>query len=68
MAQFLYDVVPHGGGGFVLVVTPAEEEAFATRQGAFDAAPELARKLRFAGHSLSIRVLATDRSQLGKAS
>ena len=68
MAQFLYDVVPHDGG-WAILLTPADDEAFATKQAAFDAASELARKLRFAGYSLSVRVLATsDRERLGKAS
>ena len=68
MAEFSYDVVPHGGG-WVILLSPAEDEAFGTKQAAFDAAADLARKLRFAGHSLSVRVFATaDRTRFDKAS
>jgi len=68
MAQFLYDVVPHDGG-WVILLMPAEGGAFATKQAAFDVASDLSRKLRFAGHSLSVRVLSTsDRAPVDKAS
>ena len=51
MAQFSYDVVPHKGG-WAILVTLGEADAFATKQAAYDVAVELARKLRFAGFSL----------------
>jgi len=55
MRQFWYDVVPHQGG-WAIVITPSGADSFATRKDAFDAAAEHARKLRFAGYSLVIRV------------
>ena len=54
MAQLSYDVVP-SAGGFVIRLTAADGTPFPTRQAAFDAAAELARKLRFAGLSVRLR-------------
>ena len=54
MAQFSYDVVPHKGG-WAILVTVGEAEAFPTKQAAFDVAVELARKLRFAGFSFHVQ-------------
>jgi hypothetical protein len=53
MAQFLYDVVPHKGG-FAILMTLAPGEAFPTKQAAYDAAADLAHKLRFAGFSMHV--------------
>ena len=53
--QLSYDVVPYKSG-WAIVVAPHHSEAFATRRDAFDAAAEHARKLRFAGYSMSIRL------------
>ena len=55
MAQYCYDVVPHKDG-WAIVVTPARPEAFPTRLAAFDTAVEFARKLRFVGFSVNIRM------------
>jgi hypothetical protein len=55
MAQFWYDVVPHKDG-WAIVVTPARLDAFATRISAFDTAVEFARKLRFVGFHVNIRM------------
>jgi hypothetical protein len=55
MAKMSYDVVPHGGG-WAIIVTPARNGVFATRIDAFDAAVEFARKLRFVGYSVQVRV------------
>ena len=55
MAQFSYDVVPHKGG-WAILVTVGEADAFPTKQAAFDVAVELARKLRFAGFSFNVQV------------
>ncbi|MGH6767744.1 MAG: hypothetical protein ACRECO_01850 [Xanthobacteraceae bacterium] len=54
MAQLSYDIVSRDGG-WAILVTPAPDDGFATRQAAFDAAAELARKLRFAGTPLHVR-------------
>jgi hypothetical protein len=55
MAQLSYDVVPHKGG-FAILVTLGEADAFPTKQAAYDVAVELARKLRFAGFSFHVHV------------
>jgi hypothetical protein len=55
MAKMSYDVVPHDGG-WAIIVTPARNGVFATRIDAFDAAVEFARKLRFVGYSVQVRV------------
>ena len=55
MAQFCYDVVPHKDG-WAIVVTPARLDAFPTRLSAFDLAVEFARKLRFVGFAVNVRM------------
>ena len=55
MAQFCYDVVPHNGG-WAIVITPGRLDAFPTKQSAFDTSVEFARKLRFVGFSVNIRM------------
>jgi hypothetical protein len=55
MAQFSYDVVPYNDG-WAIVVTPARLNTFPTRLSAFDTAVEFARKLRFVGFSVNIRM------------
>ena len=54
MAQFSYDVVPHKGG-WAILVTVGEADAFPTKQAAYDVAVELTRKLRFAGFSFHVQ-------------
>jgi len=54
MVQFSYDVVPHKGG-WAILVTLGKADAFPTKQAAYDAAAELARKLRFAGFSFHVQ-------------
>jgi len=66
MAQMSYDVIPHEDG-WAIVITPARTEAFATKIDAFNAAVELARKLRFSGLSVQVRVQHED-DKLAKAS
>jgi hypothetical protein len=55
MAQFSYDVIEQNGG-WLIMIAPARLEAFPTRQSAFDTAVEFARKLRFMGFSVNIRM------------
>jgi hypothetical protein len=55
MAQFCYDVVPHNDG-WAIVVSPVRTNAFPTRLSAFDTAVEFARKLRFVGFAINIRM------------
>ena len=55
MAQFSYDVVPHNGG-WAILVTVGQADAFPTKQAAYDVAVELARKLRFAGFAFNVHV------------
>jgi hypothetical protein len=55
MRELSYDIVPHQGG-WAVAIGPARSLAFATKQEAFDAAVELARKLRFVGLSVRVRV------------
>ena len=55
MANFCYDVVPHKDG-WAIIVTPARLDAFPTRLSAFDIAVEFARKLRFSGFHVNIRM------------
>jgi hypothetical protein len=64
MAQFSYDVVEQDGG-WAIVIKPSRLDTFPTKQAAFDAAVELARKLRFAGHSISIDVEHEPRKAVG---
>jgi hypothetical protein len=54
MHQFRYDIIAHDGG-YAIVLTPETAEAFAAKHDAFDAASDLARKLRFVGVSLDVR-------------
>jgi hypothetical protein len=54
--QFSYDVVSHNGG-WAIVITPEHPHGgFPTKQSAFDAAVEFARKLRFVGYSVNVHV------------
>jgi hypothetical protein len=55
MTQYSYDVVPYKDG-WAIVVTPGRLEAFPTRLSAFDTGVEFARKLRFVGFGLNIRM------------
>jgi hypothetical protein len=55
MGQMSYDVIPHEGG-WAIVITPERSDAFATKIDAYDAAVEFARKLRFSGYSVQVRV------------
>jgi hypothetical protein len=55
MAPMWYDVVPHDGG-WAIIVVPHGGDAFATKTDAFDAAVEFARKLRFVGYPVQVRV------------
>jgi hypothetical protein len=59
MAQLSYDIVSRNGG-WAILVTPAPDDGFPTRQAAFDTAAELARKLRFAGTTLHVRAPRDD--------
>jgi hypothetical protein len=54
--QFSYDVVPNDDG-WAIVITPEHPHGgFPTKQSAFDAAVEFARKLRFVGYSVNVHV------------
>ena len=55
MTQMWYDVVTHDNG-WALMVTPATGDGFATKQDAFDAGVKFARKLRFVGYSMQVRM------------
>jgi len=55
MAQLSYDVIAHNDG-WAIVITPARTDSFPTKKDAFDAAVQYARKLRFAGYSVQVRV------------
>jgi hypothetical protein len=70
MPQMAYDVIPHGSG-WAIVITPERTDAFATKIDAFNAAVELARKLRFSGWSVQVRVqhdeAKRDEAKLAKA-
>ena len=66
MAQMSYDVIPHENG-WAIVITPDRTDAFATKIDAFNAAVELARKLRFSGCSVQVRV-QHDEAKLAEAS
>ena len=59
MHDLRYDVVPHRGG-YAIAITPDRAEAFPAKHDAFDAAVELARKLRFVGLSVRVRVDPAD--------
>jgi uncharacterized protein DUF2188 len=57
-----YDVVPHQDG-WAVSITPSGSDSlaskthsFPTKQAAFDVAVELARKLRFSGMSVHVRI------------
>jgi hypothetical protein len=65
MLRLSYDIIAHNNG-WAIIITPTESDAFATKQEAFDAASEHARKLRFAGYSLGIRMPGAGRPILGK--
>jgi len=65
MLRLSYDIIAHNDG-WAIIITPTDSDAFATKQDAFDAASEHARKLRFAGYSLGIRMPGSNRSNLGK--
>jgi hypothetical protein len=54
MMQLSYDIVTRNGG-WAIVLTPRPDDSFPTRQAAFDAAAQFARKLRFAGVDLNVR-------------
>jgi len=55
MPEFWYDIVAHHGG-WAIIITPRDTDAFATRKDAFDTAADQARKLRFSGLSLVVRM------------
>jgi hypothetical protein len=55
MAQLWYDVVPHGNG-WAIAITPSRTDSFPTKKAAYDAAVEYARKLRFVGYAVQVRV------------
>jgi hypothetical protein len=55
MRELSYDVVPYQNG-FAIMIAPDGAEMFAAKHEAFDAAVELARKLRFVGIALHVRV------------
>jgi hypothetical protein len=66
MAQMWYDVIPHNHG-WGIVITDGRSDAFATKKEAFDAAVDLARKLRYTGYSVHVRVQKADEKAPGKA-
>jgi hypothetical protein len=66
MASMFYDVIPHESG-WAIVITPERTDTFATKIDAFNAAVELARKLRFSGLSVQVRV-HHKQAKLAKAS
>jgi len=66
MAQFCYDVVPHGDG-WAIVITPARLNAFPTRLAAFDTAVEFARKLRFVGFGINTRMHDDRKTELPRS-
>jgi hypothetical protein len=55
MTQMWYDVVPYGSGWAVLIA-PGRKDSFGTRKDAFDAAMDWARKLRFLGYQMHVRM------------
>ena len=55
MAQLWYDVIAHGNG-WAIAVTPSRTDSFPTKKAAYDAAVDYARKLRFVGYSVQVRV------------
>jgi Uncharacterized protein conserved in bacteria (DUF2188) len=55
MAQMWYDIVPHNGG-WAIMITSGQHHTFATKMEAYDAAVEVARKLRFSGYSVHVHV------------
>jgi hypothetical protein len=65
MMELSYDIIRHKSG-WAIVITPSQADSFATKQEAFDAAAQHARKLRFAGYSLMIRVPGSEQRNLGK--
>ena len=54
--QFSYDVVPHADGWAIMITPEHPHGGFPTKQSAFDAAVEFARKLRFVGYSVNVHV------------
>ena len=68
MRELTYDIVPQREG-WAIMLAPDRAMAFPTKQAAFDAAVELARKLRFVGIAVNVRVQhAGDRPPQAKAS
>jgi hypothetical protein len=55
MAQLWYDVVAHDNG-WAIVIMPSRTDSFPTKKAAYDAAVEYARKLRFVGYAVQVRV------------
>jgi hypothetical protein len=55
MRELSYDIVPHDGG-WAIMLAPGRAMAFPTKHAAYDAAVELARKLRFVGIAVQVRV------------
>jgi len=55
MAQLWYDVVPHEHG-WAMVIAPSRTESFSTKKAAYDADDEYARKLRFVGYAVQVRI------------
>ena len=64
MAQLWYDVIAHENG-WAIVLTPSPSDGFPTKKAAFDAAVEYARKLRFVGYSVQVRVARPSRGPAG---
>ena len=62
MRQLRYDIIAHHDG-YAIVLTPDAADTFVTRHDAFDAAADLARKLRFIGMSLDVRDEHLDESR-----
>jgi len=65
MLRLSYDIIAHSNG-WAIIITPSDSDSFATKQDAYDAASEHARKLRFAGYALGIRMPGSNRPPLGK--
>ena len=53
--ELCYDIVPHDDG-WAIMLAPGRTMSFPTKREAFDAAVELARKLRFVGIAVNVRV------------
>jgi hypothetical protein len=67
MAQFSYDVVPYGYGWAILITPEHHPDGFHTKQAAFDAAIEFARKLRFVGYQINVHVQHADQKKVANA-